>query len=104
MYPVVIKYNNIYNSKALQNFTQSGIFGLKINHLATLHVHGANRTHAASASGRVTRLSDLVALADGWTEPAPKLVGIKREPAMPRTTIRRASSPASRRQTEESGF
>jgi hypothetical protein len=33
---MVIKYNNIFRSKALQNFTQIGIFGLKINHLATL--------------------------------------------------------------------
>jgi hypothetical protein len=35
-YLIVIKYNNIFKSKALQNFPQIGIFGLKIYHLATL--------------------------------------------------------------------
>jgi hypothetical protein len=33
---MVIKYNNIYHSKALQNLPKFGIFGLKTNHLATL--------------------------------------------------------------------
>jgi hypothetical protein len=33
---MVIKYTNIYHSKAFQNFTKIGIFGLKTNHLATL--------------------------------------------------------------------
>jgi hypothetical protein len=33
---MVIKYNNVFHAKALQIFTQIGIFGLKINHLATL--------------------------------------------------------------------
>jgi hypothetical protein len=33
---MVIKNANIFHSKTLQTFTQIGIFGLKINHLATL--------------------------------------------------------------------
>jgi hypothetical protein len=33
---MVIKYTNIYHSNALQNIPKFGIFGLKINHLATL--------------------------------------------------------------------
>jgi hypothetical protein len=33
---MVIKYSNIYHSKALQNLPKFGIFGLKTNHLATL--------------------------------------------------------------------
>jgi hypothetical protein len=33
---MVIKYTNIYHSKALQNLPKFGIFGLKTNHLATL--------------------------------------------------------------------
>jgi hypothetical protein len=32
---MVIKYTNIYHSKALQNVPIFGIFGLKINYLAT---------------------------------------------------------------------
>jgi hypothetical protein len=36
---MVIKYTNIYHSKALQNLPKFGLFGLKTNHLATL-VHG----------------------------------------------------------------
>jgi hypothetical protein len=37
LYRTAIKYTNIFHSKALQNtYTQIGIFGLKINHLATL--------------------------------------------------------------------
>jgi hypothetical protein len=36
MFQLVIKYNNIFHSKALQNFTKIGIFGLKTIHLATL--------------------------------------------------------------------
>jgi hypothetical protein len=34
---MAVKYINIFQSKALQKFTQIGIFGLKINHLATLN-------------------------------------------------------------------
>jgi hypothetical protein len=33
---MALKYINIFKAKALQKFAQSGIFGLKINHLATL--------------------------------------------------------------------
>jgi hypothetical protein len=33
---MVIKYTNIYHSKALQNLPKFGILGLKTNHLATL--------------------------------------------------------------------
>jgi hypothetical protein len=33
---MAVKYANIFHCKTLQNFTQFGIFGLKINHLATL--------------------------------------------------------------------
>jgi hypothetical protein len=33
---MVIKYTNIYHSKALPNLPKFGIFGLKANHLATL--------------------------------------------------------------------
>jgi hypothetical protein len=33
---MVIKYTNIYHSKALQNLPKFGIFGLKTNHLAIL--------------------------------------------------------------------
>jgi hypothetical protein len=33
---MVIKYTNIYYSKALQNLPKFGIFGLKTKHLATL--------------------------------------------------------------------
>jgi hypothetical protein len=29
-------YTNIFHSEALQKWTQIGIFGMKINHLATL--------------------------------------------------------------------
>jgi hypothetical protein len=35
---MAIKYINIFQSKAIQKCTQIGIFGLKINHLATLAV------------------------------------------------------------------
>jgi hypothetical protein len=31
-----VKYINVFQYKALQKFSQIGIFGLKINHLATL--------------------------------------------------------------------
>jgi hypothetical protein len=34
---MVIQYTNIYHSKVLQNLPKFGIFGLKTNHLATLH-------------------------------------------------------------------
>jgi hypothetical protein len=33
---MIIKYSNIFHSKALQKFTQIWIFGLKKYHLATL--------------------------------------------------------------------
>jgi hypothetical protein len=33
---MVIKYTNIYHSKAVKNLPKFGIFGLKTNHLATL--------------------------------------------------------------------
>jgi hypothetical protein len=33
---MVIKYTNIFHSKVVQNLPKIGIFGLKINHLATL--------------------------------------------------------------------
>jgi hypothetical protein len=34
---MAVKYTNIFHSKALKNmYTRTGIFGLKINHLATL--------------------------------------------------------------------
>jgi hypothetical protein len=33
---MAIKYINLFQSKALELLTQIGIFGLKINHLATL--------------------------------------------------------------------
>jgi hypothetical protein len=33
---MVIKYTNIFHSKAIQNLPKIGIFGLKINYLATL--------------------------------------------------------------------
>jgi hypothetical protein len=33
---MVIKYTNIYHSKALQHLPKFGIFGLRTNHLATL--------------------------------------------------------------------
>jgi hypothetical protein len=33
---MVIKYTNVFHSKALQNLPKLGFFGLKINHLATL--------------------------------------------------------------------
>jgi hypothetical protein len=35
---MIIKYDNIFHSKAPPNFAQIEIFGLKINHLATLHL------------------------------------------------------------------
>jgi hypothetical protein len=35
---MIIKYANIFHSKALQNLPNVGIFGLKIFHLATLIV------------------------------------------------------------------
>jgi hypothetical protein len=35
MFQMIIKYKNIFHSKALQN-VQKGIFGFKINNLATL--------------------------------------------------------------------
>jgi hypothetical protein len=39
LYQTNVKYTNIFHSKALQNtYTQIWIFGLKINHLATLAV------------------------------------------------------------------
>jgi hypothetical protein len=33
---MAVKYTNIVRSKALPKYTQSGIFGLENNHLATL--------------------------------------------------------------------
>jgi hypothetical protein len=36
IYQMVIKFTNIFHCKALQKFTQIGIFGLEIYHLATL--------------------------------------------------------------------
>jgi hypothetical protein len=33
---MVIKFTDIYHSRALQNLPKFGIFGLKTNHLATL--------------------------------------------------------------------
>jgi hypothetical protein len=33
---MIIKHTNIFHSKELPNFTQGGIFGLKLHHLATL--------------------------------------------------------------------
>jgi hypothetical protein len=33
---MVIKYTNIYHSKAIKNLPKFGIFGLKTNHLETL--------------------------------------------------------------------
>jgi hypothetical protein len=36
IFQMAIKDINIFQSKALQKFTQIGIFGLKTNHLATL--------------------------------------------------------------------
>jgi hypothetical protein len=35
-FQMVIKYTNIFHSKALQNLPKLGFFGLKINHLVTL--------------------------------------------------------------------
>jgi hypothetical protein len=40
---MVIKYTNIFHSKALQNVPKVEIFGLKINHLATLHKTGPRK-------------------------------------------------------------
>jgi hypothetical protein len=34
---MVINYTNIFHYRALQNIPKFGVFGLKINHLATLH-------------------------------------------------------------------
>jgi hypothetical protein len=43
IFQMVIKYKNIFYSKALQIFTKIGIFCLKTNHLATLaHVASSN--------------------------------------------------------------
>jgi hypothetical protein len=39
MFQMVIKYSNIFNCKTLQNLPEIGIFGLKINHLATLNAN-----------------------------------------------------------------
>jgi hypothetical protein len=36
IFQMSVKYINIVQSRALQEFTQIGIFGLKINHLAAL--------------------------------------------------------------------
>jgi hypothetical protein len=36
IFQMVIKYTNIYHSKAIQNLPKFGIFGLKTKHLATL--------------------------------------------------------------------
>jgi hypothetical protein len=33
---MIIKYTNIFHSKALQNIPKLGFFGMKIYHLATL--------------------------------------------------------------------
>jgi hypothetical protein len=35
---MVTKYTKIFHCKTLQNLPEIGIFGLKTNHLATLHV------------------------------------------------------------------
>jgi hypothetical protein len=41
---MVIKYNNIFHSKAVQKVTQIVKFGLKIDHLATLLVLTKNKS------------------------------------------------------------
>jgi hypothetical protein len=38
---MAIKYINIFQYKALQNLPQIGLFGLKINHLATMELSSA---------------------------------------------------------------
>jgi hypothetical protein len=42
IFHMVIKYTNIFRSKALQNLPKLGFFGLQRNHLATL-THTRNR-------------------------------------------------------------
>jgi hypothetical protein len=42
VFQMVIKYTNIFHSKALRIFTKFGIFGLKTNHLSRLQLR--NRT------------------------------------------------------------
>jgi hypothetical protein len=59
---MVIKYNNIFHSKALPNFTKIGIFGLKTNHLATLfsrrqHFQGAPVAEEPSLAGSVKQMA-----------------------------------------------
>jgi hypothetical protein len=38
IFQMAIKYINIFQSEALKFFSQIGIFGLKTNHLATVHI------------------------------------------------------------------
>jgi hypothetical protein len=46
---MVIKYTNIYHSKAIKNLPKFGIFGLKTNHLATLVAPPSEQTSKAKA-------------------------------------------------------
>jgi hypothetical protein len=56
---VAIKIINIFQSKALQNLPQSYIFGLKINHLATLLGRLTKRIcGSVEKKTRVTRLGE----------------------------------------------
>jgi hypothetical protein len=60
---MAIKYSNIFHFKALQNFPQTGIFGLKIYHLATLlaeRVVGMIRTSCAEPFKKVSERSKLL--------------------------------------------
>jgi hypothetical protein len=43
IFQMILKYTNIFQSKALQKLPKIGIIGLKINHLATLSRNGSDR-------------------------------------------------------------
>jgi hypothetical protein len=47
---MTIKYTRIFHSKAVQNFTQIWIFGLKTNHLATLFATSTSEDFSPDSS------------------------------------------------------
>jgi hypothetical protein len=46
IYQIAVKYTNIFHYNTLQNLPKSGIFGLKIYHLATLRTYNLWRNYS----------------------------------------------------------
>jgi hypothetical protein len=51
---MTIKYTRIFHSKAVQNFTQIWIFGLKTNHLATLFATSTSEDFSPDSSRTIS--------------------------------------------------